>query len=134
LEWLTFKIGEEIFTIETRFIYRVVDELKIAPVPLMPECYLGLAYYRGELFDIIHLNTLLMGVAVHPARKGRVMLMKWPGRHLGLMVEEIKDFSWAEAPAALESPATRENGPPMPITPQYLWDRLMGLEYGRREV
>lgn len=134
MEWLTFKVGEEIFAIETRFVYRVVDELNIAPVPLMPECYLGLAYHRGELFDIIHLGALLKRAAGRLARKGRVLLLKWPGRRLGLMVEEVKGLSWDEAHAAIESPATRENGPPMPITPQHLWDRLMGLQYGRGEI
>lgn len=126
MKWFAFRVGEKPFVIETRFVYRVVDEVRMMPVPLMPACYLGLTDFRGELFDIIHLATLLDGQDRRAPGEGRALLVKWPGHNLGLMVEEVRGISFTQPLPGW--------GEARPITPQEIWERLTGLAYGRREV
>jgi hypothetical protein len=122
VKWFAFKAGEKPLVMETRFVYRVVDEARITPVPLMPACHLGLTHYRGELFDVIHLATLLDGQELRPPRAGRSLLVKWPGHNLGLMVDEVRGLSFAYDEQGW--------GKTHFITPQEIWERLMGLQYG----
>jgi chemotaxis signal transduction protein len=126
VKWFAFRAGVNPLAMETRFVYRVVDELRVAPVPLMPACHLGLTHFRGELFDIIHLVTLLEGQDRRAPGVGRSLLVKWPGHNLGLVVDEVRGISFAQDVPGWDG--TRL------ITPQEIWERLTGLAYGRREV
>lgn len=56
---LTFRASDEYFGIETHYICRVEEEVKVTPVPFLPPYHLGLIYYRGELFDVIQIQSLL---------------------------------------------------------------------------
>nr|HID58293.1 hypothetical protein [Desulfobacterales bacterium] len=39
-------------------IYLVVNDFRITPVALVPSCHIGLIYYHGEVFDVIHVGGL----------------------------------------------------------------------------
>jgi chemotaxis signal transduction protein len=59
MKCLTFRASNEYFGMEVHYISRVEEEVKVTPVPFLPPYHLGLMYYRGELFDVIHIQSLL---------------------------------------------------------------------------
>ena len=59
MEYLVFKRSGLLIGIEIEHIRQVVEDVTVAPVPLTPPGYVGLIYYRGELFDVADLGVLL---------------------------------------------------------------------------
>ena len=120
MEWFAFKAGDEYLGIEAQYIHRVVDEIKITPVPLLPPCHRGLMYYRGEVFDVIDIGGLLgkskaagppASQASPPAKQSeaararalragnensRIILLKWSHKKLALAPDKIIGLIWVE--------------------------------------
>lgn len=158
MEWFAFKGGDEYLGIEAQYIHRVVDEVKVTPVPLVPDCHRGLMYYRGEVFDVIHIGSLLgQREAVYPPaspessrwRAGdenpRIILLKWSSKKLALApdhiiglvsVEDNKRGQTVYAP----SPAERDDGGQKEkyvvrlIAPDHIWEKVSELSYGPHKV
>ncbi|MBW1691054.1 MAG: chemotaxis protein CheW [Deltaproteobacteria bacterium] len=112
MEWFAFKAADKYLGIEAQYIHRVVDEVKVTPVPLVPHCHMGVMYYRGEVFDVIHIGSLLgqrealyPPTSPEPASGGRwraglensrIILMKWPSKKLALLPDKIIGLIWVE--------------------------------------
>jgi chemotaxis signal transduction protein len=159
MEWLAFKAGDEYLGIEAQYIHRVVDEVKVTPVPLVPSCYIGLIYYRGEMFDVIDIGSLLgqREVVAPPAspeqagkENSRIILVKWSHKKLALVPDKIIGLIWVEdteerhtvyapSPPGL-SPDERDNAGQEEeytvrlITPDHIWEKVSELSYGPHKV
>lgn len=161
MEWFAFKAGDEYLGIEAQYIHRVVDEVKVTPVPLVPDCHRGLMYYRGEVFDVIHIGSLLgQREAVYPPASGgrwraglenfRIILMKWSSKKLALVPDKIIGLIWVDdskreqtvyAPSTARlSPAERDDGGQEEeyivrlIAPEHIWEKVSELSYGPHKV
>jgi len=134
MEWLTFIAGEKELGMEAGHVYRVVDDARITPVPGTPACHMGLIYHRGELFDVVHLGTLLSGAATSAARPLNayrwIILLKWAGKKLALVPDRIVGLLWLDDTQEGCRAVTRENRTVMRITPGEIWKKLMELPYG----
>lgn len=134
MEWFTFKVGDEHFGIETRYIYRVVDDVKVIPVPLTPACHMGLIYYRGELFDVFHLGSLLKKEKVEEKEGRWTILMKWSGKRLALIPDKVIGLLGIEEPDRQQRVSSRENEAIRFIKPDYIWNKLLELSYGYQQI
>lgn len=118
MELFAFQAGNEILGIPPLQVVRVVENVPITPVPLMPPCYLGLIYHRGELFDVVDVSCLLyLGTAV-ARNQPRIILTKWSDHRLALVPDRILGLVWPAEETEAESqqePHARHNVPPSPM-------------------
>lgn len=125
MKLFTFRLqkDKDDFGIQADYIYRVLDDVRITPVCLMPPFYLGLHYYRGELFDVIDLNSLL-GQGNAFALPRRLMVLRWGDRKLALAPGHILGLLWIEEKTEQDT-FIREDGRSVRlISPQDIWDRM----------
>ncbi len=116
--------------IEAKYIYRIADNVVIVPVPLMPDCYEGLIYYRGDLFDVIDMGRLMEKDASMLHDDPYIILLKWNAGKLGLIPDRIVGMQWIADEAGTET-VFNENGDTVQVmTPDEIWDKLAGLAYG----
>ncbi|MEE8540910.1 MAG: chemotaxis protein CheW [Desulfobacterales bacterium] len=133
MEWLTFFVGEAHMALEARYVYQVIDDAQITPVPLSSECCLGLIYYRGELFDVLHLAPLLQQTENRAPETDRIILLKWSGRKLALVPDRMGELLWLEEDCG--EPIDSRTGPKIRlITPKKIWQRLLEQPHGFRKV
>jgi len=149
MELFAFQAGKQVLGIPPREVIRVVENVPITPVPLMPPCYLGLIYHRGEVFDVVDVNCLLyLGTAVARNRP-RIILTKWSSRRLALVPDRILGLVWpaSEAgnhtgsPAATQPqsqappvPMPEAEAPPRPLSLDVLWESIEAQFDGSDEI
>lgn len=134
MEWLTFIVGDEFLALEARYVYRVIDNAKIIPVPLSPASHLGLIYYRGELFNVLYLALLLHQGETRLPVSYRIILLKWSGKRLALVPDQIGELLWMEDKDRAVAVSPLEDHPIQLITPQYVWKKLLEQLDGFRQV
>jgi len=134
LELFTFKVADEYFGIDTRHVYRVVEDASITPVPLAPPSYLGLMYYRGELFDVIDIVSLLGKRKEGLKDKYRIILVKWSDKKMALVPEGIVGLLWIEDEKNTDNVYEGESYATRHITPDYIWSTLLKLPYGPDKI
>ncbi|MCJ7684404.1 MAG: chemotaxis protein CheW [Desulfobacteraceae bacterium] len=130
MECLIFEAAEKCLGIETEYIYRIADDLQITPVPLVPPCYRGLTYFRGDLFDIIDVGSLMGGERSLLNGTSYIILLKWEQRKLGLISDKIIGIKWIENNNGSRTVFTKEGRTVELITPEKIWKILSGLPYG----
>lgn len=120
--------------IEAHYIYRIVDSVKPAPIPLLPSCHAGIIYDRGDLFDVIDVGRLLDKESSSPSDKSPyVILLKWNQRKLGLIPKRIIGIKWVQDTAdtgTSQTVFTSEGRTIQLITPEEIWKLLSDLLYG----
>jgi len=132
MEYFTFKANDRYFGVEAQFVHRVLEGMPIARVPLVPACYLGLIYYRGDLFDVIDAANLLSSGAKSLNRKdARIVLLKWNQQKLALLPDEIIGLVWFDNIKGDGTVYSHNNFSVRIITPNAMWDSLLELSYGR---
>jgi hypothetical protein len=89
MELISFKAGGEYMGMDAQYVHRIVNDEKVTPLPLVPSPHMGLMYYRGEVFDVIHVGSLLKGVEARYDQNTRVILLKWATKKLALVPDSI---------------------------------------------
>lgn len=134
MQWFTFEAAGEHLAIEARHIYRVIDEVKVAPVPLVPSCHMGLIYYRGELFDVIEVGDLLGQRTGKLKKNTRIILLRWDNKRLALVPDKITGLIWMEAIEDKQSVYTQGEYTFRLLAPDEIWKTLLELSYGPHKV
>ncbi|MFH0844912.1 MAG: chemotaxis protein CheW [Pseudomonadota bacterium] len=134
MEWFSFIAADEHLGIETQYIYRVVDDVKITPVPLTPSCYMGLLYYRGELFDVVHLGNLLKQEKAKRKDGEWIILLKWSGKKLGFFPDRVRGLVWVEDQEGSQRIHIEEKETIRLITPDLIWNKLLEFSYGYSKI
>jgi len=125
-----FEAAEKYLGIETAYIYHIVDDIQITPVPLAPSCYRGLIYFRGDLFDIIDAGSLMGGERSLLNGNPYTILLKWGQRKLGLISDKIIGITCVEDNNGSRTVFTKEGRTVELITPEEIWKILSELPYG----
>ena len=135
MEWFEFEIENKPFHIETRFVFQVLHEADITPVPFVPDFYLGLTFYRGEIFDVIHIASLLTD-AMNDAkiRKRTLILVKWDNKKLALAPDRVVGLVHVDAPNEEKKLLIRKVEDLNKINPEMIIDRLNKEHYGPIKV
>ncbi|MBW1862651.1 MAG: chemotaxis protein CheW [Deltaproteobacteria bacterium] len=130
MECFIFEAAEKCLGIETEYIYRIADDIQITPVPLAPTCYRGLIYFRGDLFDVIDVGSLMGKERSMPNGNPYVILLKWDQRKLGLISDKIIGIKWIEDNNGSRTVFTEEGRTVELITPDEIWKNVSELTYG----
>lgn len=134
MELFIFKSAGEYLGIEADYVYRVVEEIKITPVPMAPPYYLGLIYYRGELFEVIDLVGLLGTGKVTSAEKPRIILLRWTDKRLAVIPDDISGLLWIEDKKVRDRVFTEDHHSVRLLSPEQIWKTLLKLPYGPEEI
>lgn len=134
MEWFGFQAGDTTFGINAQYVYRVVDDVKITPVPFAPDCHLGLVYHRGELFDVIATADLLGHGKADVTGDFRIILIKWSDKKLALVPDAIIGLLWIENNQENQNVHTTDDHVVKLITPDDIWNKLLELPYGPDQI
>lgn len=134
MELFVFISAEEYLGIDANYVYRVVEEIKITPVPMTSSYHLGLIYYRGELFDVVNIAGLLGSGKEESKGNPRIILLKWSDKKLALLPDRISGLLWIEERDGQDTIFTEGNHSVRLITPDYIWNRLLKLSYGSSKI
>ena len=116
--------------IEAKYIYRIADNVSIVPVPLMPVCYEGLIYYRGDLFDVIDMGRFIKKEASTLHDDPYIILLKWNAEKVGLIPDRIVGIKWVEDNGGTGAVFNERGDTVELMTPGGIWKKLAGLAHG----
>ena len=90
-EFLTFKLGEELYGVELTRIKEILSPPPITEVPRAPQEVLGVCSVRGLLVTVVDLRRRLRLEERPFARRTRILLVTadW-GEVMGLLVDEVR--------------------------------------------
>jgi chemotaxis signal transduction protein len=125
-----FEAAGHYFGIEARYIYRIADGVVIVPVPLMPGCYEGLIYYRGDLFDVVDMGRLMENEVSTLHDDPYIILLKWNAGKLGLIPDRVVGMKWVEDNGGTGTVFNERGDVVKLMTPDEIWSKLAGLAYG----
>lgn len=134
MERFILKSAGRYFGINAQFIHRVIDEVIISPAPLVPSCHLGLIFYQGEVFDVIHMAMLFGQKGSYVAGSDPVVLLKWSQKKVALVPDEIMGLIWLEDGDGKKSHYTNEGYNVELVSPDEIWTRLLEIPYGPHKV
>jgi hypothetical protein len=99
---------------------------------------MGLIYYRGDLFDVIDIGSLLgkkKGTRWDRGKEiSRVILLKWLDKKLALIPDRIIGLIWSADNKGKHAANAEGEYAARLITPDEIWRRLTGLPYGPHKV
>lgn len=99
---VSFALGGVAHALEARFVREVLRRPPISVVPAAPATLIGVASLRGEILAVADVSALL-GLAA-PNAPGPVIVLEGPGPPLGLLVEEVQDFTVVAADSIASLP------------------------------
>ncbi len=134
MKLFTFEIAGGLFALETRFVYRVIEDVPVTPVCFTPPAYMGLIYYRGELFDVVDPACLLKRSGTDPFDKSRFIVVRWSDRKMVLAVRRIEGLLWIENGSKSEALRTEDGKAVEMLEPDRIWNTLERLPYGPVQV
>ncbi|RLF57829.1 MAG: hypothetical protein DRN37_05840 [Thermoplasmata archaeon] len=134
MELFVFNSAKDYLGIDADYVYRVVEEIKITPVPMAPSYYLGLVYYRGELFEVIDIVGLMDKGKAESKANTRLVLLKWSDKKIAFIPDRISGLLWIEDKMGQDTIFTEENHPVRIITPENIWSRLLKTPYGSTKI
>ena len=134
MKLFTIQTDDEIIGIEAKYVYRVLDEVKITPVCLMPPCYLGVLYYRGELFDAIDIGILMEKGKSAFKEADRIVLLRWSDKKLALAPGTIHGLIWIDGDLETDGFRTQEGRSVRLITPEQIWEKILEMQCGPFKV
>ena len=134
MKLFTFKTGGEFLGIAAKYVYRVLDEVKITPVCLTPPCYLGLMYHRGELFDVVDIGILLEKEKPAFEEAERIVILRWSDKALAIAPGSINGLIWIDNDSETSTFFTPGGDSIRLITPEEIWDRLLRLKHGSVKI
>jgi chemotaxis-related protein WspB len=89
--FLTFRIGDESYAIDTAQITEVLPLLRITRVPQAPAGVAGLVTYRGRSVPVVDLRELMLGEPARPHISTRLILVRHGEHLLGLIAEQATE-------------------------------------------
>jgi chemotaxis-related protein WspB len=90
--FLTFRIGEESYALDTAQIVEVLPLLRITRVPRTPAGIAGLINYRGRSVPVVDLSELMAGEPARPLISTRLILARHGEHLIGLIAEQATEM------------------------------------------
>ena len=103
---LCFRLAQERYALESRYVYEVFRLSALTALPHAPAFLLGITNLRGEIYPLIDLRRLF-GVPVQGVSDlSRVVLIGAAHPELGLLADEAQAVITVHEPELLEPPET----------------------------
>lgn len=90
---LIFRLGQERYAIELREVAETLPLKVCTPVPGASPHFRGVMNLRGELRPVVDLSRLLGLSNAEEKDRGFVLVLRCPGRQIGLMVDGLEKIS-----------------------------------------
>jgi len=115
--FLTFRIGEESYALDTAQIAEILPLLRITRVPLAPAGVAGLITYRGRSVPVVDLSELMLGAPARPHISTRLILVRHGEHLLGLIAEQATEMLRREADSFAHPGVASDSAPYLgPVT------------------
>jgi purine-binding chemotaxis protein CheW len=109
LDIATFYVRESVYGIDLLKIQEINKLLVLTPVPGAPSYVRGILNLRGQIVTVIDLGYKLGLPETRVNRKGRNIIARSAGEHIGLLVEEISEVIRVNV-EEIEAPPANMNG------------------------
>ena len=130
MEIVAFSVDGRLYGFDAQHVNRVIEKVNIFPAPFMPECHMGLLFYRGELYDVIDAGILFNQIKSATDSHSRIILMKWNRKKLAVIPDVVVGLMWIDDQAFNKGALTAHGETIDLITPESFWSRLLELSYG----
>ena len=108
LDLATFYVRESAYGIDLLKIQEINKLLVLTPVPGAPSYVRGILNLRGQIVTVIDLGYKLGLPETRLNRKGRNIIVRSTGEHIGLLVEEISEVVRVNADEVEAPPCQHE--------------------------
>jgi purine-binding chemotaxis protein CheW len=103
LEIVTFRLGGELYAVETKYVFQIMARPRINAVPRTPEPLLGVINLRGEILAVFDLNPLF-GIGSHTGEETSRLIVLGEGQpQFGFIADAVDQVTTVHA-AELISP------------------------------
>ena len=91
LQWVTFKLADEIYGVNVMQVQEVLRLSEIAPVPGAPKEVMGIINLRGNVVTVID-TRVKMGLETSPADDhSRIVIIESSNKTFGLFVDNVTE-------------------------------------------
>lgn len=91
LQWVTFRLNEELYGINVMQVQEVLRVTEIAPVPGAPDYVLGIINLRGNVVTVIDTRSCFALVEHEVDDNSRVIIIEVDGQVVGLLVDSVAE-------------------------------------------
>lgn len=99
-ELLAFRLGQEVYALDTRWVREVVPLAALTPVPMTPAYVIGLLHVRGEIYSVLDVQRLFGLPERGLSNRNKAVLLGDGRMAFGLLADEMVGvFRPAAAPA-----------------------------------
>lgn len=91
-QYVTFKVGEELFGVDIIAVKEVISPRKVTSIPRTPDYLLGIINLRGEVISIIDLRVRFGVESRSTNRQSRIVVVVSNGIRMGLLVDKISSI------------------------------------------
>ncbi len=92
VEVVEFILGGERYALDIHLVREIVEMLQITPIPRAPQYISGVVNLRGEITNIMNLNSML-GLGNHDLRDNQKIIVLVPeavsGSNVGIIVDDV---------------------------------------------
>lgn len=134
MEIVAFSVDGRLYGFDAQHVNRVIEKVNIFPAPFMPECHLGLLFYRGELYDVIDAGILFNQKPSVMVPYSRIILMKWNRSRLAVIPDVVVGLMWIDGQDSDQGTIPIHGKTIDLITPESFWSRLLELSYGPGQI
>lgn len=92
LQYVTFKVGEELFGVDIIAVKEVISPRKVTSIPRTPDYLLGIINLRGEVISIVDLRIRFGIKNAKLTRHSRIVVIVVNGIRMGLLVDKINSI------------------------------------------
>ncbi|MBI4689816.1 MAG: purine-binding chemotaxis protein CheW [Nitrospirae bacterium] len=89
-KFAVFRLGDEDFGVGIGRVVEILRSQKVYSIPELPEFLSGVINVRGEVIPLLDLR-LRFGVHI-PAKKSRIITVRYENGKIGLLVDEIEEI------------------------------------------
>ncbi len=109
--FLTFRIGDETYALDTADICEVLPLVRITRVPQGPSGVAGLINYRGRPVPVVDLRELMLGEPARPHISTRLILVRHGEHLLGLIAEQATEMMRRDSASFADTGISSDTAP-----------------------
>lgn len=87
--YLLFKLQQNIFAIEIKYVIEIISFLPITPIPKVPKYLKGVINLRGNIIPVIDLSMKLGGRADDYTERTCMIITQFQDYNIGLIVNQV---------------------------------------------
>jgi purine-binding chemotaxis protein CheW len=90
-QWVTFRLGEEIYGINVMQVQEVLRVTEIAPVPGAPDYVVGIINLRGNVVTVIDTRKRFGLIPKEPDDASRIVIIEAEDQVIGILVDSVAE-------------------------------------------